>query len=198
MFDEYVSILENKKVNSEYYKLVFTSDRLSRKVQPGQFMNLQIENPQGGLLLRRPFSYYRINGKKLEILYEILGRGTGVLAQKRKGQQLRVLGPLGRAFAQKIPGKKRVLVAGGVGVPPLVFLAETVKDKRDDQLLLIGCKTKHEVLPKKELAKIKGHVMYATNDGSYGQKGEWEKFLLPPFLLMRNNFVYNKSRANDF
>ncbi len=169
MFDETVTILENKKVNAEYFKLIFSSKQLSEKVFPGQFLNIQIENQQG-LLLRRPFSYYRVRGSKIEILYEILGRGTTLLAEKRLGHTLKVLGPLGRPFTQKLKGKKRVLVAGGVGVPPLVFLAETIKDPVSP-LLLIGCKSKIEVLPKQELFKIEGEVRYATNDGSYGKKG---------------------------
>ncbi len=170
MYDESVSILENKKVNDEYFKLIFSSPRLSKKVLPGQFLNIQIEDHHG-LLLRRPFSYYRISGSKIEILYEILGRGTGLLAQKRKGHRLKVLGPLGRPFSQKLNGKKRILVAGGVGVPPLVYLAETVEENPKNQFLLIGCKSKNEVLPKKELAKVKGEIRYATNDGSYGRRG---------------------------
>ena len=169
MFDETVTILENKKVNAEYYKLVFASKPLSEKVQPGQFLNIQIENHQG-LLLRRPFSYYRIRGRKIEILYEILGRGTSLLAQKRPGHTLKALGPLGKPFTQKLKGKRRILIAGGVGVPPLVFLAETIQYLILPSLL-IGCKSKKEVLPSRELAKIKGKVFYATNDGSYGKKG---------------------------
>lgn len=183
MFDEVVTILENKKVNAEYYKLIFSSKKLSQGVLPGQFLNIQIENHQG-LLLRRPFSYYRTRGNKIEILYEILGHGTALLAEKRRGHTLKALGPLGRPFTQKLKGKKRVLVAGGVGVPPLVFLAETAPllssshewgrkkvGETNSLVLLIGCKSKSEVLPKKELSKIPGEVRYATNDGSYGKKG---------------------------
>ena len=184
MFDETVTILENKKVNSEYFKLVFSSKRLSEGVLPGQFLNLQIEEAQG-LLLRRPFSYYRIRREKIEILYEILGRGTALLAEKRRGHSLKGLGPLGRPFTQKLKGKKRILVAGGVGVPPLVFLAETVESglpagragsnlkvrAENSLILMIGCKSKSEVLPAQELSKVNGQVLYATDDGSYGKKG---------------------------
>ena len=169
MFDEVVTILENKKVNSEYYKLVFSSKKLSQKVSPGQFLNIQIENNQG-LFLRRPFSYYRVYGQKIEILYEILGRGTALLAEKRRGHSLKALGPLGRPFTQKLNAKRRVLIGGGVGVPPLVFLAETLKKELVLPLFLIGCKSKREVLPKRELSKIQGEVRYATNDGTYGKK----------------------------
>ena len=170
MFDETVTVLENKKVNGEYYKLVFSSPKLSKNVLPGQFLNLQIENHEG-LLLRRPFSYYRIKGSKIEVLYEILGRGTALLAEKRAGHKLKALGPLGKPFSQKIKGKKPILVAGGVGVPPLVFLAETTRGSGIAPVLLIGCGTKDEALPKKELSQVKGPVFYATDDGSYGRKG---------------------------
>ena len=101
------------------------------------------------------------------MLYEILGRGTGILSKKKKGDSLQVLGPLGRAFTSKVPGKKRVLIAGGVGVPPLIYLAETFKM----DYLLIGSKSKAEVMPKRELSKVKAKVLYSTNDGSYGKKG---------------------------
>jgi len=62
---------------------------------------------------------------------------------------------------------KRILVAGGVGVPPLVFLAE----RHPIDYLLIGTKTSKEILPRKELAKVRGKVLYSTNDGSRGVKG---------------------------
>ena len=170
MFDERVTILENKLVNAEYYKLAFSSKRLAKNVQPGQFLNLSIENTRK-ILLRRPFSYYRIRDSKIEILYEILGRGTALLARKKPGETVQVLGPLGKPFRRDLKGKKRVLVAGGVGVPPLVFLAETMGKEKESLILLIGCRSKKEVLSKRELSKVMGHILYATDDGSYGTKG---------------------------
>jgi dihydroorotate dehydrogenase electron transfer subunit len=170
MFDETVTIVENKKINAGYLKLVFKSRKLSRGVLPGQFLNLQIE-PYLDPLLRRPFSYYRVQKDCIEVLYENLGRGTALLAQKQAGQTLRALGPLGLSFTQNLKAKKRVLVAGGVGVPPLVFLAEHIQKELKTPLLMIGCKSKKEVLPKRELARVKSEVQYATDDGSYGSRG---------------------------
>ncbi len=166
MKDEFVEIADNRKVNGKYYKLTFQTSG-AMKVEPGQFMNVLIQ-PAQDPFLRRPFSYYRVKGKVVEVLYEILGRGTSLLAKKGKGESLKVMGPQGRAFRAKLPkGKKRVLVAGGVGVPPLVFLAE----KTGTDYLLIGTKSRAEVLPPTELAKVKGKILYSTNDGSYGSKG---------------------------
>lgn len=168
MFDETVTILENQKINKKYYKLIFQSKKLSEAVFPGQFINVNLNDPFLDPFLRRPFSYYRIVQDKIEMMYEILGRGTALLSYKKKGEKLLMAGPLGKPFSQKIPkNKKRILIAGGVGVPPMVFLAETV----GADYLLLGTKSKAEVLPKKELAEVKAKVLYSTNDGSYGTQG---------------------------
>lgn len=166
LYDEKVIILKNEKVNGKYYKLAFRSPLLSKDVRPGQFLQILINGGQDPYL-RRPFSYYRAAGKFVEILYEVLGRGTRMLSQKKKGDTLKVMGPLGNGFAQNISKKKRILVAGGVGVPPLVFLAE----KYSAEYLLIGTKSKAELMPKSEMKKVKAEVLYSTEDGSYGTKG---------------------------
>lgn len=167
MTDEEVVILKNRKINDKYFSLSFKSGKLARGIEPGQFLNVQIE---AGVdpFLRRPFSYYRVKGDTVEILYEILGHGTGILSRKPAGSTLRVLGPLGKPFTSAVKRKvKRVLVAGGIGVPPLVFLAE----RYGTDYFLVGAKSRAEVLPSKELSKVKGKILYATNDGSYGTKG---------------------------
>lgn len=164
--DETVVIDQNKKVNEKYYKLTFVSSRLARSVKPGQFMHVKI-TPVSDPFLRRPFSYFRADGKRVEMLYEVLGRGTAILSKRTPGTTLEVMGPLGKPFTQKVKGRKRILVAGGVGVPPLVFLAE----KTAADYLLIGTKSKAEVLPARELSKVHAKILHTTNDGSYGTQG---------------------------
>ena len=164
--DEAVTILENKKVNEKYYKLTFSSAKLSKNVVPGQFLHMKIAQGSDPYL-RRPFSYYHVSGKKVEILYEVLGHGTQILSGKKKGDTLKVMGPLGKGFSGKTGKKKRILVAGGVGVPPLIFLAE----KYPTDYLLIGTKSKAEIMPKAELKKVKAKVLYSTEDGSVGITG---------------------------
>lgn len=175
-YDEQVLILENKKINEKYFKLTFRSKKLAQGVKPGHFLMMQIGDLNDPFL-RRPFSYYRASADRIEVLYEILGYGTNLLSKKKKGETVQVMGPLGNPFSSVVPvaqrqkkdssRKKRVLVAGGVGVPPLVFFAE--KNKSD--YLLIGTKSKQEVMPKKELSKVKAKVLFSTDDGSYGVKG---------------------------
>ena len=165
-YDEEVPILENQKVNGKYFKLAFRSSGLSRNIQPGQFLHVRVNQGQDPYL-RRPFSYFRASPGKVEILYEVLGRGTSILSGKKKGDVLRVMGPLGNVFTKNLGKKKRILVAGGVGVPPLVFLAE----KYPTEYLLIGTKSKAELLPKSELKKVRAKVLCSTEDGSCGVKG---------------------------
>lgn len=164
--DEDVSILENKKVNGKYFKLTFSSKNLSGNIKPGQFLYVRVSQGQDPYL-RRPFSYFRVSPGKVEILYEVLGRGTSILSGKQKGDSLKVMGPLGNTFTEKLGKKKRILVAGGVGVPPLVFLAE----KYSTEYLLIGTKSKAELLPKSELKKVRAKILCSTEDGSCGTKG---------------------------
>jgi len=166
MYDEEVKILENSKVNEKYFKLVFSSKNLSCNAQPGQFLHIQI-NQGMDPFLRRAFSYYRIQKDRIEVLYEIMGKGTEMLSRKMKGSSLKIMGPLGRPFTQKVKKQKRILVAGGVGVPPLVFLAE----KHSVDYFLVGTKSRSEVMPAKEMKKVSGEIIYSTNDGSYGRKG---------------------------
>jgi len=165
-YDENISLLENKKVNGKYFKLAFRSQNLSRGIRPGQFLHVQVSQGQDPYL-RRPFSYFRVLPGRVEVLYEVLGRGTSILSGKKKGDGLKVMGPLGNAFTEKLGKKKRILVAGGVGVPPLVFLAE----KYPTEYLLIGTKSKAELLPKSELKKVRAKVLCSTEDGSSGTEG---------------------------
>jgi len=165
-YDEEVPILENEKVNGKYFRLAFRSKNLSGNIKPGQFLQARINQGQDPYL-RRPFSYFRVSPGRVEILYEVLGHGTSILSGKKKGEVLKVMGPLGNAFTEDLGKKKRILVAGGVGVPPLVFLAE----RYPTAYLLIGTKSKAELLPKAELKKVRAKVLHTTEDGSYGTKG---------------------------
>ncbi len=165
-YDEEVPLLENKKVNGKYFKLAFRSKNLSGSVKPGQFLHVRVNQGQDPYL-RRPFSYFRVSPGRVEILYEVLGCGTSILSGKKKGDALKVMGPLGNTFTENLGKKKRILVAGGAGVPPLVFLAE----KYRAEYLLIGTKSKAEILPKSEMKKVRAKILCSTEDGSYGTKG---------------------------
>lgn len=149
---------------------------------PGQFLNVKIGgNPE--LLLRRPFSIHRVSGPKVEILYEVVGKGTQALSAQKAGEYLDVIGPLGNGF--RLPAaisRPPVIVAGGMGVAPLIFLSEKLTECKARSvkrkiLVFIGAKAKNGILCAKDFKELGCEVKIATDDGSRGFKGKVTELL---------------------
>jgi dihydroorotate dehydrogenase electron transfer subunit len=126
-------------------------------------------------LLRRPISIHSVSGKKVKLIYEVIGKGTQILSKINAGDFLDVIGPLGNGFeygriVNKSDNRKIVLVAGGMGVAPLVLLAEKLKSSKP--LVLIGAGTKSKILCEQEFKRLGCLVKIATLDGSVGFKGQ--------------------------
>jgi len=169
-------IIANKKIKERYWHLELESTLLARSAEPGQFINIKVS---AGLepLLRRPISIHKTSGKKVKLFYEALGVGTQVLSSRQPGELLDIIGPLGNGFkyrhlvkATGTSGKHQsIIIAGGMGVAPLVFLAEKIRPKKP--LVLIGAKTKQCVLCADDFRALGCKVSIATDDGSQGFKG---------------------------
>lgn len=172
MFQIKAKLVYNKKVHGRYFNLALKALKIAREVTPGQFIEVKIPDNYEPLL-RRPFSIHRVSRSNIEILYEVVGKGTAILAEKKLGEYLDIIGPLGSGFSYASPPNHvsalPVLVAGGMGVAPLLFLAEKLRP--DKPLVLIGAKTKSEILCEKEFKKLGCRVKIATDDGSAGFKG---------------------------
>jgi dihydroorotate dehydrogenase electron transfer subunit len=170
-------ILANTKIKGSYYKLIVKDARICRICRPGQFLMLKVAESRE-LLLRRPLSIHRVDKEKIEMLYERVGKGTELLSQRKANEFLDVIGPMGNGF--NLPGKSRqpgvVLVAGGMGVAPLVFLAQRFaagkpKSEQARIQVFIGARTKQQLLCEKEFKKLGCDVKIATDDGSAGFSG---------------------------
>lgn len=166
-------IISNQRLQGNYWHLEFESGLIARQALAGQFVNIRVA---AGLepLFRRPFSIHGVKASKVKIIYEILGKGTCLLAARKPGELLDIIGPLGKGFNYSLSAKsaqgKNILIAGGLGVAPLVFLAE--KLKLSQPLILIGAKTKRQLLGEKEFKALGCEVKIATDDGSRGFKGQ--------------------------
>jgi len=170
-----IKIIKNYKIKENYFKIILSNPYLAKNSQPGQFLNIKIDED---IFLRRPFSIHRVKGNNLEILYEVVGKGTETLSKKKKGEYLDVIGPLGNGFNYQLPitnYQLPILVAGGIGVAPLVFLAQKLKEipnsKSQIPIVLIGAKNKNKVLGEEEFKRWGFEVKIATDDGSRGFKG---------------------------
>ncbi|MCX5712307.1 MAG: hypothetical protein NTY47_04455 [Candidatus Omnitrophica bacterium] len=111
-----VKIISNKQVGLKYFKITFSSATIAAKAVPGQFVMVK---PQAGVqpLLRRPLGVHSVHGKNIDLLYEVVGPATLILSQKKPDEFISLIGPLGRGFCYE---GRSILVAGGMGVAPLV------------------------------------------------------------------------------
>ena len=166
MIDQSVEILRNEKVAENTFLLAFASKEIAAEAEPGQFVMVQVSE---GLehLLRRPFSVCAVEGKGVVILlYKRVGAGTGLLSDIGPGRRIRVLGPLGKGFKLPGPSMLPVLVTGGIGVAPMVFLARRIASR--PFIWLAGYRTASETAPFSRLGVPVENISIATEDGSAG------------------------------
>ncbi|MCM8786907.1 MAG: dihydroorotate dehydrogenase electron transfer subunit [Candidatus Omnitrophica bacterium] len=159
-----------KKINPTVYLLAFKSPYITKVAKPGQFIHIKIDE----VFLRRPFSIHNIKNNTVYILFSVRGRGTQKLSKYKKNDTLDIIGPLGNGFDYKNSDKKiNLLIAGGMGVAPLVFLAKKLNMiKRDcKNIVILGVKNKMNLLCKKEFEKLNFSVYISSEDGSFGYKG---------------------------
>jgi dihydroorotate dehydrogenase electron transfer subunit len=161
-------VKSNTKVMPNIYLLWAKAPAVAESAQPGQFVMVRASD-NNDRILRRPLGIHRVNDQgEIALLYEVVGKGTEWLAQRKKGEPVDILGPLGRGF--DIASQRLLLVAGGVGVAPLIFLAEKAIGDGRNVSLLFGAKTAKQVYPKKLLpAGIE--FIPVTQDGLMEKKG---------------------------
>ena len=167
-----VKILSRKEVAPNIHLIRLNAPAIAQEALPGQFIHIKcsVDNYP---LLRRPISIHRINKKKGEIyiLFQVMGEGTKLLAQKEVGDNLDILGPIGNGFNIYPESKKIIIIGGGIGVAPLLALCEESIRKGKEVRVLIGALKKELVIGEENFRKLGAKVDVATNDGSYKYKG---------------------------
>lgn len=186
-----------EEVAPHHYQLQLECPPLACSVKPGQFVHvLTTQSPDGWVfdpLLRRAFSIMSvdsISGETIQVLFRVEGRGTQALAKARVGDEIDLLGPLGKPFdlspfRELVVGEiadsdlfhvkhcapDAIVVGGGVGVPPLVFLSQFLKTNGVQVRSIIGARTANDVIGYNELSAVSKSLSVATDDGSRGHQG---------------------------
>lgn len=160
------SVTENRRIAPQIYRMRLAGD-VSGFTAPGQFLNIRID----GLFLRRPISLCDLADGELTIIYKTVGEGTGRLSGMEEGMVLDVLTGLGNGYDTETGGDAPLLIGGGVGVPPLYYLAKTLRKEGKDVSVVLGFNTKDEVFYEEEFRALGCNVTVSTVDGSYGVKG---------------------------
>lgn len=164
-----------KRLNEPYHSLTIVSPEVCRRAAPGQFIAVRAPNDRS-LLLRRPFSIHRVDRRPgwagtVEIVFDLRGRGTTMLGHSRQHDVLDVLGPLGRPFRMPREPTNCLLVGGGIGAAPLMFLAEELRGHGHRVDFVLGARTQEHILRLIEAKRVALTVTVTTDDGSSGQRG---------------------------
>lgn len=155
-----------ERLAENVYKSVFAGDT-SGITGAGQFVNVKID----GLYLRRPISVADKTDGELTLVYKTVGKGTTALSVAAVGTTFDVLTGLGNGYDLSLSGEKPLLIGGGVGVPPLYYLAKKLIEKGVTPTVALGFNRKEEVFFVKEFKALGAKVLLATVDGSAGEKG---------------------------
>lgn len=141
---------------------------IAREARPGQFVMVE-----GGpdSTLRRPLSIHRVEGDRLALYYAVLdsGPGTNWLAARESGDNVDIIGSLGNGFTLPEKPGKLLLVAGGMGLAPLTFLAGDACKLGHRVMLLVGAQTTAQFIDLPETDGLE--ILKCTEDGSAGHKG---------------------------
>lgn len=138
VFLEDAEILSHQAFAGDQFIMRLLAPHCAAKAMPGSFVHLTCD-PQ--LPMRRPISIMRCTAKHgwIELLYKRVGKGTGLLAQRTTGEKISLLGPIGNPFTPSPGRNKPLLIGGGVGMPPMVFLADTLrKDPQKQPFVILG------------------------------------------------------------
>jgi dihydroorotate dehydrogenase electron transfer subunit len=167
---ERVTVLANDRLAEGIGLVALHAPKTAAAVRPGQFVHLRIA-PGSDFILRRPFSVHRVVADRIEILYQVLGRGTRALAEASPGDSTDLIGPLGKGWSLPDGLAHALLVAGGLGAAPLGMLAEELARAGVAMTVAQGAPTANRLVARGLFESLARRVEVATDDGSAGERG---------------------------
>ncbi len=164
-------LIDNKKLNEDSFLLKLQADISLNDILPGQFVNVEIKKATE-IFLRRPFSVLDVDyqNRTISLLVKILGRGSKVLTGYVPGDTISTIFPLGKPFTLPDKNDRILLIGGGSGVAPMLFLAKTCGLKPSLVHLILGARTASDHVNISEYESL-ANFYYTTEDGSKGVKG---------------------------
>ncbi len=183
----------DRRREGAYWVLSFAAKEIAERAQPGQFVSLAVQSP--GALLRRPFSIARVSQQgvaagTVDVVFDAHGPGTEWLTSVRGHDVLDVVGPLGRPFPMPRRKVGCLLIGGGYGVAPLLYLGETLRREGLRVDMIVGAATQARLLGVIEAKRLSASSVFTTEDGSYGTQGRVTDVLEAVVAHGRTGVVY--------
>ena len=170
MHEATATVIENNRIIDNYYLIKLEENSIASESKPGNFIMLAARSSHDPLL-KRPFGILDAAPPIFSIYYQVVGRGTQVISELRKGDSVAVIGPLGNNFPTRTDSKI-LLIAGGRGIAPLFYAAKTYTENNTVDLIY-GARSKSDLNLLKELAALPIRKTFLfTEDGSKGERGD--------------------------
>lgn len=179
-----LSVLSAERPTPQHVLLRLSSPVSLADVMPGQFVEVRIDGVPS-TTLRRPVSINNVIPERNEmwLLVHVVGDGTAWMAERKPGDVLNCVLPLGNGFTLPKTGERLLLVGGGVGTAPLLYLGKRCAELGATPVFLLGAKSKCDLMQLDEFEKI-GRVCITTEDGSFGERG----FVTDHFVMQGESF----------
>ena len=180
-----LTVTENVRLHANYALLKLTSPSLLPEMLPGQFAEIRVDGSPT-TFLRRPISINYVDKQRNEVwfLIQLVGDGTKRLGAAKQGDIINVVLPLGNSFTMpEKPSDKLLLVGGGVGTAPMLYLGEQLAKNGSKPTFLLGARSDKDLLQLEDFAAY-GDVYTTTEDGSHGEKG----YVTQHSILSKVNF----------
>ena len=165
---ENLTVVSQEEIGKDIFSLWLQTDQMAQYARPGQFLSLYTGN--SSKLLPRPISICEIDKEtsRIRLVYRVTGKNTGTEAfsKMQPEDKIEALGPLGNGFSET--GKKPMVIGGGIGIPPMLGLAKSLKESGSDVTAVLGYRS--ELFLQDEFASSSS-VYNATEDGNSGTKG---------------------------
>ncbi|WP_186577695.1 dihydroorotate dehydrogenase electron transfer subunit [Aquibacillus kalidii] len=167
-----VTIISKKIIAKETIELTFHAEGYVNQISPGQFIHINVGNGSSNLL-RRPISIadVDVDSQIVTIIFKIVGVGTDQLSRTEVGDKLDILLPCGSGYPiNQLELDRALIIGGGIGVPPLYYLAKQLNKQGVAVTAVIGFQSKDYVFYESKFKEL-GNCHVVTDDGSYGFKG---------------------------
>lgn len=165
-------LVKKEQLKEDLYQFSLEAKDITDIAKPGHFVEIRVADSVEPLL-RRPISIYNMDKEKgiLELIFQVKGKGTAILANRKQGEEIDILGPLGYGTFS-IKGDANVaIIGGGIGTFPLYELAKQLQQANTKVNTYIGFRSKNFVVLEEEFKKVSNKLVLTTDDGSYAQAG---------------------------
>lgn len=169
---EQALVISNEQMAVDLFEMEMIAPQVASLCKPGQFLQVRMDVNHDPLL-RRPISVYDVDQERgtITLLYKVVGRGTNLLTTVKPQEYLDIMGPLGNGFGLPAQPGRAVLVGGGVGIAPLLYLARQLLAMKVEVTVLYGAGNRRELVAAQRFENLGAQVLTATMDGSEGFHG---------------------------